>query len=116
MSCAAPGPALALDATVYRRCLGNFISVPTPVGRRWEVSKDDGKLTFTWMTLPVAPKSVLQHVQCSCQKTRCSTSACSCGKASLPCTELCQCNQCENISCRLEEYDDFEESDSDYEA
>ena len=42
------------ETAIYRRCLENFISAPTPVGRGWEVSTDDGKLTFTWMTLPVA--------------------------------------------------------------
>ena len=48
------------------------------------------------MTLPVAPDSVLEIVNCSC-KTGCKSNRCSCKKSNLSCTDLCECSDsCKN--------------------
>ena len=59
------------------------------------------ELAITWGTLHLlpggqpAPDSILEYVSCKCKKG-CQTRRCSCHKANLKCTELCQCNSCEN--------------------
>ena len=52
--------------------------------------------SMTTDVLP-APKAIIEMVRCQC-KTNCSSKRCSCRAASLPCTDLCNCDsdQCEN--------------------
>ena len=86
----------AYQAAIYRRCLEQFISAPDPVDHGWKM--DNGNLVIDWMKLPPAPPSVLQNVHCKCKTTKCNAGVCGCLKAELPCTDLCQCEHCENYS------------------
>ena len=52
------------------------------------------------MSLP--PDSILCFVNCSCVKG-CSTPRCSCKKASLGCSDLCRCKECQNNSLEKKE-------------
>lgn len=70
-----------------------IVAAPSPVGYGWKLESDE--LAITWGTLEPAPDSILEYVSCKCKKG-CQTRRCSCHKAKLKCTELCQCNSCEN--------------------
>lgn len=70
-----------------------IVAAPSPVGYGWKLESDE--LAITWGTLEPAPDSILEYVSCKCKKG-CQTRRCSCHKANLKCTELCQCNSCEN--------------------
>ena len=94
---------------IYRRSLLPMISAPSPDGNGWTVENDD--IIISWMSDPPAPESVLKNVHCSCKKNRCLSRVCSCKSASLPCTDLCGCNDCENNATKNQE-----ESDSDSDA
>ena len=65
------------------------------------------------MDLPPAPDEILEHVQCGC-KTGCTSNRCSCCKANLQCTSICQCNHCSNASDESDtDADDIDENDFD---
>ncbi len=51
--------------------------------------------TIEWTTKPQVPVDVLKLIGCSC-KTGCSSKHCSCQTSFLPCTNVCQCDNCEN--------------------
>ena len=62
------------------------------------------------MKLNGVQRKVLQiaflSMSCAGAKKGCNTKRCSCQKANLPCTELCQCSECENMQgCSMEEDD-----------
>ena len=63
------------------------------MGYGWKL--EDNQLQIVWGTQEPAPESILECVHCKCQK-RYKTRRCSCFKSDLKCTELCQCNSCEN--------------------
>ena len=50
----------------------------------------DSGIDMKWMTLPIAPDTVLKYVHCNCKKKS------SCKKAFINCTELYQCCECSN--------------------
>lgn len=56
---------------------------------------------------------VMKTVFCACKKPKCKDGRCACGSAKLPCTELCQCVECENTS---ECAELLQDSDSESEA
>lgn len=94
------------QAYIWRHCMENSLNMPDPKTHGWFVSEQSGDLEIKWMSLPLAPDSILSHVNCSCAKG-CSTARCSCKKASLRCSDLCRCKDCQNAS--LEEEEDEEE-------
>lgn len=98
-----------------RRSLTGMMCAPSPIGNGWGM--EDGELTVTWMTRNPAPDSVLQVVHCNCKKSKCCTERCTCMSAKLSCTDLCHCQDCENVSKETEERgtwdDDSDESDRD---
>lgn len=74
--------------------------------------------------LQPAPDAVLHLVKCGCGKERCRNNRCSCRRAGLNCTDLCNCSNddtaetCDNSvdmidSCVDDSSDDQEEDDSD---
>ena len=71
-------------------CLQPLINAGSPDGHGWKVSADESELEITWMTIPPAPDMILQFVHCNC-KTSCKNNRCSCVKAGLECTDLCNC-------------------------
>ena len=64
------------------------------VGYGWKLEEDH--LEIVWGTQQPAPESILEYVNCKCKKG-CKTKRCSCYKSDLKCTELCQCDSCENL-------------------
>jgi hypothetical protein len=91
------------ESYVRRRCMVQTITAGSPDGHDWYI--ENGQLCIKWMTLPVAPDSVLEIVNCSC-KTGCKSNRCSCKKANLNCTDLCKCSDsCKNKD--RSERDDF---------
>jgi hypothetical protein len=84
----------------------------SPDGHGWYI--ENGQLRIKWMTLPVAPDSVLEIVNCSC-KTGCKYNRCSCKKANLNCTDLYKCSDiCKNKdrSGRDDFFIDFDDEDA----
>ncbi len=49
--------------------------------------------TIEWTTKSPVPIDVLKLIGCSC-KTGCSSKHCSCQGSCLPCTDVCQCDNC----------------------
>ena len=91
-----------------------MMCAPSPIGNGWDI--EDGQLTVKWMTRNPAPDSVLQVVHCGCKITKCETERCSCLSAKMSCTDLCHCQNCENISKETERGtwdDDTDDSDID---
>ncbi|XP_049332864.1 uncharacterized protein LOC111197609 isoform X2 [Astyanax mexicanus] len=103
------------QAAVMRHSLKSKICAPSPIGNGWHL--ENGELAVTWMTKLPAPESVLQVVHCSCKQGKCETGRCSCMSARLCCTDLCKCQNCENVSKETEQNatwaDNSDESDVD---
>ena len=83
----------------------NFLASPSPVGHGWKL--EDNQLQIVWGTQEPAPESILECVHCKCQKGY-KTRRCSCYKSDLKCTELCQCNSCENSDILADELIELE--------
>jgi hypothetical protein len=79
---------------IWRRATNSMMDAPSFSGHGWEID-NIGHVHITWMTLPPAPDSVLDFVNCKC-KTGCINNRCSCKKANLKCSELCNCSNCQN--------------------
>ena len=45
---------------------------------------------------PVLDEFIINLVSCNCRKSKCSTNQCVCKNHGLNCTDLCNCNECEN--------------------
>ena len=86
------------QAAIWRRCLSSTISAPPPIGQGWKAdpSSNPPSLTIEWMTAPPAPACFVQLVRCACKKNKCDSNRCSCKRADMPCTDLCQCSGCVN--------------------
>ena len=54
------------QAAIYKRALEQFGGVPSPHGKGWQVK--DGDIDIHWMTLPPAPDSIIEFVNCACKK------------------------------------------------
>ena len=64
-------------------------NIPKPEDWGW-IKPDDSPLQPVWMTLPEAATACKELIKCHCKSNKgCVT--CSCNKAGLPCTDLCQC-------------------------
>lgn len=96
------------QAYIWKHCLQPIIDVPGPVGNGWK--EEDDLLLIDWMHQEPAPASLLAFIYCSC-KGKCSSNRCSCQKNNLKCTNLCQCQNCENAGGNNE--GDNEEDDED---
>ena len=102
-----------------------IMASPSPVGYGWKL--EEGHLEIVWGTQQPAPESILEYVNCKCKKG-CKTKRCSCYKSDLKCTELCQCDSCENLDVadelteieaqfleyEFEEGDDVDDDDTDF--
>ncbi|XP_046856604.1 uncharacterized protein LOC124449684 [Xenia sp. Carnegie-2017] len=82
------------QAAIWRSCLQPQMDIPPPDENGWKTI--DGKLQIVWMTIPPAPDSLLDNVNCGC-KTGCNSQRCSCNKAGVKCTDVCSCTACTNV-------------------
>ena len=67
------------------------------------------------MENPVAPDSVLNLINCKCKQS-CATRRCSCLKNGLSCSDLCQCENCENKNHIDESTEDISDTFSDIQS
>ena len=63
-------------------------NLPSPADWGW-IKDSDGQWMPYWTALPEAAKSCKELIKCGCRKA--CRPPCKCSKASLPCTELCNC-------------------------
>ena len=100
------------QAYIWRKCLENSPEIPSPVGLGWD-EDENGNLKIKWNTILPAPEEILELMFCSCSR-KCSPGSCPCIDNSLPCTDACLNQNCENIP--INEEDDFHNTFySDYE-
>ena len=83
------------QAAIWRKALTAKPVLPEPDGHGWLVQ--DSQLLIDWMDQQPAPLELLELVSCSCA-AGCITARCSCPKASLPCTDACACENCDNAA------------------
>ena len=95
---------------VWKWSLISNPDTPLPVGYGWQMDGDH--LIIDWMDLSPAPDEVLKLTHCSCRKSECQTSACSCLNNELPCSELCKCTDCHNEE-QANEHDKNNKDDED---
>ena len=79
---------------IWRHALQPILNLPTFYNQGWKID-DQGKVVVEWMTIPAAPSSILEFVHSKCTKD-CENRWCSCVKASLKCSDLCQCSDSKN--------------------
>lgn len=97
------------QAAIHKRCLEQLAEIPSPAGHGWKIVND--QLVIDWMDLPPAPKSIAECVQCACKKSKCQQGSCSCIQNALPCTDLCKCVNCENVSLLPEDSTEVDSED-----
>ena len=85
------------QAANHRRALSQFIQAPNPTDHGWQKA-GDGVLEIKWMTQKPAPEDVLQTISCFCKTLKCRSMRCSCKRSQLPCTDLCNCVNCSNVT------------------
>ena len=93
---------------IWRHAHRPMLHVPSFYNHGWK-REGEGSVAVDWMTIPAAPESVLEFVNCKC-KSGCENKRCSCIKASLKCSDLCQCVGCQND---VDEVNGNEESKAD---
>ena len=104
------------QAMIWNTAHMPFLYMPSPVGHGW-IDEKGTMVPLTTLQNP-APDAVLELVQYSCAKSKCSAN-CSCRRNNLVCTEMCKCgaddDQCENtrVSHLVDSYSDDDQSDSD---
>lgn len=79
----------AYQVALWRLALTPIIAIPPPTDYGWDqnlvpVLSDPSPSNETLMT------------SCRCQKSGCMKKTCKCKQQRLPCTDICQCLQCEN--------------------
>ena len=60
----------------------------------WTIEED--RLCPIMMDELPAPEYCIDMIHCNCKATKCATGHCSCKKNNLGCTDLCNCEECEN--------------------
>lgn len=81
------------QAYIWRNATTAMLNLPSATDNGWQLN--GGYLAITWMSIPIAPDSLLSFINCGC-KLGCNTNRCNCKKASLKCTDLCKCEGCRN--------------------
>ena len=71
--------------------------IPSPLDYGWFLDEENSN-SPVMTNNPPAPDAIMSLVKCKRSRRKCSkSSGCSCVKASLSCTELCECStSCEN--------------------
>ncbi|XP_038063921.1 uncharacterized protein LOC119734467 [Patiria miniata] len=99
------------QAAIYKRSLAQHPDIPSPVGHGWKMVDDT--LGIDWMDMESAQQSVLELTKCACSKSKCKVSEADdkcCVSLGIPCTELCTCKKCENLTYSFDN-EDIEESE-----
>ena len=106
------------QAAIWRRCLEQDPTVPSPVGRGWKIEKEEGVEQLVvhslhWMDEQPAPQAVLDWLACNCTR-KFSLHRCVCLPNGLKYTDMCRLQDCENQASSFES-DDEESADGDIE-
>ena len=99
------------QARIYKLSLVQYQQLPSPLIHGWKVD-EAGNLEVDWMDLLPAPEGIIELTYCTCKKGKCKSSCNNekcCIFHGLRCTDLCQCNSCENMN----EDDDTSSGDDD---
>ena len=83
------------QAYIWRKCSESHPNIPSPIGLGCDWNNDDD-LIKKWNTILAAPDEVLQLRYCSCPK-KCLKGSCPCIGNSLPYTDVCANQNCENF-------------------
>ena len=97
------------QAAIWKRALNPIVNTPNIAEHGWLVHSN-GNVSIDWMDSAPAPDGILENVQCA-YKTGCTSNRCSCRKANLQCTSVCQCNHCSNGALENEDEDDTTDMD-----
>ena len=101
------------QACIWKQSLNPMVQLPSPDENGWK--KEDGKLCVEWLTGLPAPQEILKLTHCSCKKTACGNTRCSCCKAQLRCTPLCACIGCQNATLEDPDNPTLSDDDTDFE-
>ena len=91
---------------LWKRSVHDFIvSVPDCTANQgWNI--EEGNLVAVMMDSLPAPEISIEMVSCGCKKTKCITNQCSCYRTQQRCSEVCNCQNCENEDSFFESIDD----------
>ena len=92
------------QAKIWYQSLAINYTPDSPLNNGW--TEVDGVYVPTLITKPSQPSNIAELVACKCKKKHCAASkkggpgSCSCRKAKMKCTTLCQCDsvECQNGS------------------
>ena len=98
------------QAAIWKRALNPIVNTPNIAEHGWLVHSN-GNVSIDWMDSAPAPDGILENVQCA-YKTGCTSNRCSCRKANLQCTSVCQCNHCSNGALENEDEDESDNDDT----
>ena len=94
---------------IWRRSMQAVLNLPSYCNHGWKLD-GEGNILVNWMTLPAAPDSILEFINCKCKKGY-ESRRCSCVKSGLKCSDLCACTTaCQN---KCQDCDIAPESESD---
>lgn len=100
------------QAYIWKNADKQFIEPPAITNHGWHMT--DTGCTVTFSTLTPAPKDLQELTSCNCKSSQCRSSACSCRKKGLVCTESCRCTR--DDCCNYPDGDEEEEDESDVEG
>ena len=82
-------------ALIWKKCSEHYLDIPEPEGHGWKYK--DNQLAIGWMTILLAPDSILEFLLCGCIKS-CNNNRCKCRSNSIPCTDMCKLKICSNTT------------------
>ena len=94
------------QAYIWKHATSPQLNMPSFLQYGWIMDGDE--LKIKWLSNEVAPDSILNFVSCKCA-SGCETRRCSCRKAELTCSDLCQCSNCCNSKSDLDEEKEHED-------
>ena len=83
------------QAVIWRKALENSLLYPSIEEHAWITTTE--KIEMKWMTCRLAPNELLDLLSSDC-KHGCQPEKCSCLANLLKCTNLCGCEDCENMA------------------
>ena len=98
------------QSAVWRRALESNPIYPSIEDHGWKMTTE--RIKIQWMTCRPAPDQVLDLLSCDC-KRGCQPEKCSCLTNILKCTDLCGCEDWENVAIDIYDKNDKSDEESD---
>ena len=95
------------------QALQKVIDAPDPNNHGWVT--DGRSLRIRWISGGTPPHGLFEHESCGCKLSKCSNDQCRCHRANVECTDLCTCQNCQNVdqsTAEVELMNDCSEEDS----